>query len=101
MLFNRKNSTQQRRAAAPSPTGVRRMPVHSSLIRGAKRSSGAGRSELRGARPRRNEVRALVIAALEELDRAVTSAEVYGMLDGEKPLSLIEYHLAVLVKDGV
>ena len=61
----------------------------------------AGRPHSKDARLIVNETRALVIAAMEELDRAVTSAEVYGMLDGEVPLDLIEDHLAALVKDKV
>jgi hypothetical protein len=74
------------------------MPAHPSKLDGLATRSEAGRPRLRDARPRRNETRALVIAAMAKLDRAVTSAEVYGMLDGEVLLGTIKYQLSTLVK---
>lgn len=62
------------------------------------KEDGAGRPALGDARPRRSETKTLVIKALKELDRAATSAEVYGMLDGAVPLGVIESDLCELVQ---
>lgn len=64
---------------------------------GARRR--AGRLRLAGVRPFSNETRLLIVMAMEQLNRPATSAEIYGMLDGSKPLALIEYHLCVLVME--
>jgi len=42
-----------------------------------------------------------MIAVMGEFDRPMTSAELYGIWDGTKPLQAIEYHLSTLVKAGV
>lgn len=48
-----------------------------------------------------NETKALMIAVMGEFDRPMTSAELYAIWDGTKPLQVIEYHLSTLVKAGV
>ena len=42
-----------------------------------------------------------MIAVMGEFDRPMTSAELYAVWDGTKPLQAIEYHLSTLVKAGV
>ncbi len=42
-----------------------------------------------------------MIAVMGEFDRPMTSAELYAIWDGSKPLEVIEYHLDTLVKAGV
>lgn len=74
------------------------MPASSSLLDEREVGRGAGRPGPTGARPYLNETKLSIIAALEELDRPATSAEIYGMLDGTRSLSVIEYHLVTLVK---
>jgi hypothetical protein len=48
-----------------------------------------------------SETKALMIAVMGEFDRPMTSAELYAVWDGTKPLQTIEYHLSTLVKAGV
>lgn len=75
------------------------MPASSSLLDEHEVWGGeAGRVRGARARPHLNETKLAIIAALAELDRPATSAEVYGVLDGARSLSAIEYHLATLVK---
>lgn len=61
----------------------------------------AGRPRSTGARPVVNETKALMVAVMGEFDRPVTSAELYAIWDGTKPLQTIEYHLSSLVKAKV
>jgi hypothetical protein len=42
-----------------------------------------------------------MIAVMSEFDRPMTSAELYGVFDGERSLKAIEYHLSTLVKARV
>jgi hypothetical protein len=42
-----------------------------------------------------------MIAVMGEFDRPMTSAELYAIWDGTKPLRAIEYHLSTLVKAKV
>jgi hypothetical protein len=51
-----------------------------------------------GARLVVSETKALMIAVMAEFDRPVTSAELYAIWNGTKPLQTIEYHLSSLVK---
>lgn len=71
------------------------------LLDGRDKGRGASRSRLVGVWPPVSETKLAIIAAMKELDRALTSAEVYGMLDGTRSLTGIEFHLSTLVKAGV
>lgn len=42
-----------------------------------------------------------MIAVMGEFDHPMTSAELYAIWDGTKPLQTIEYHLSTLVMAGV
>jgi len=48
-----------------------------------------------------NKTKAMMIAVMGEFDRPMTSAELYAMWDGAKPLQTIEYHLSTLVMANV
>lgn len=71
------------------------------LLDGRNKRRGARRSRLVGAWPPVSEMKLAIVAAMQELGRAATSAEIYGMLDGTRSLSVIEYHLSTLVGAGV
>lgn len=43
----------------------------------------------------------LIVAVMGELDRPMTSVELYAIWDGTKPLQVIEYHLSSLVRAKV
>jgi hypothetical protein len=53
------------------------------------------------ARPIVSETKVLIVAVMGEFGRPVTSAELYAIWDGTKPLQTIEYHLSTLVKADV
>jgi hypothetical protein len=48
-----------------------------------------------------NETKAVMIGVMGEFGRPMTSAELYAIWDGAKPLQTIEYHLSTLVKANV
>jgi hypothetical protein len=62
---------------------------------------GAGRLSRLGARSHIHEARKAVVAEMGELDRPVTSKELYARLDRAWSLKAIEYHLSTLVNTGV
>lgn len=93
-------STQQRRANA-GPLW-RRMPASCPPLEGqVDGTDGAGRLRLETARPLVNATKAAMIAVMWEFDRPMTSAELYGIFDGERSLKAIEYHLSTLVRANV
>lgn len=61
----------------------------------------AGCPRPKDARPVVSETKVLMIAVMGEFDRPMTSAELYAIWDGTKPLQVIEYHLSTLVKARV
>lgn len=65
------------------------------------KDDGAGRLYSRGVRPIVSETKALIVAVMGEFGRPMTSAELYAIWDGTKPLQVIEYHLSTLVKAKV
>ena len=96
-------STQQRRAAR-SPQRRQRMaalPLLSPDGGYEALDDRAGCPRPKDARPVVSETKALIIAVMSEFDRPMTSAELYAIWDGTKPLQAIEYHLSTLVKTGV
>jgi hypothetical protein len=48
-----------------------------------------------------SEAKAAILAEMRELDRPVTSKELYALLDRAWSLKAIEYHLSTLVKTKV
>ena len=96
-------STQQRRADARSPIRRRRMPAQLDPPEGTagRGIDGAGCYSRLGARPRIHEAKTAIVAEMRELDRPVTSKELYARLDRVWLLKAIEYHLSTLVKAGV
>ena len=48
-----------------------------------------------------NETKAGIVAVMQELDRTATSAELYAIWDGTKPLAVFDYHLCTLVRAGM
>jgi len=64
----------------------------------AERMNGAGRYLRLSARPHIHEAKAAIVAEMGELDRPVTSSELYARLDRAWSLRAIEYHLSTLVK---
>jgi predicted HTH transcriptional regulator len=53
------------------------------------------------ARSHIHEAKKAIVAEMRELDRPVTSKELYARLDRAWSLKAIEYHLSTLVKTGV
>jgi hypothetical protein len=62
---------------------------------------GTGRPSQVGARSHIHEAKKAIVAEMRELDRPVTSKELYARLDRAWSLKAIEYHLSTLVKTGV
>jgi hypothetical protein len=54
-----------------------------------------------GARPHIHEAKTAIVAEMRELDRPVTSKELYAKLDRAWSLKAIEYHLSTLVRTRV
>lgn len=68
---------------------------------GGRGIDGTGRLSRVGARSHIHEARKAIIVEMGELDRPVTSKELYARLDRAWSLKAIEYHLSTLVKTGV
>ena len=101
-MYNQ-TSAQQRRATC-SPQRQQRMPalpLPSPIGDYEAKDDEAGRLCSMGARPIVNETKALIVAVMGEFDRPMTSAELFGIWDGTKPLRVIEYHLSTLVRANV
>jgi hypothetical protein len=62
---------------------------------------GTGRYLRLGARSHIHEAKAAIVAEMRELDRPVTSKELYARLGRAWSLRAIEYHLSALVKTKV
>ena len=62
---------------------------------------GTGRYLRLDARSHIHAAKAAIVAKMRELDRPVTSKELYAKLDRAWSLKAIEYHLLTLVKTGV
>jgi hypothetical protein len=62
---------------------------------------GAGRSPQLGVRSHIHEAKKANIAEMRELDRPVTSKELWARLGRAWSLKAIEYHLSTLVTTGV
>lgn len=62
---------------------------------------GTGRLSQVGVRSHIHEAKKAIVAEMGELDRPVTSKELYARLDRAWSLRAIEYHLSTLVKTGV
>jgi hypothetical protein len=62
---------------------------------------GTGRSPQLGVRSHTHEAKKAIVAEMRELDRPVTSKELYARLDRAWSLKAIEYHLSTLVKTKV
>lgn len=79
------------------------MPAQLHLSEGLRTDGieGAGRLPQVGARPHIHEAKAAIVAEMGELDRPVTSKELYTRLDRAWSLRSIEYHLSTLVKTKV
>jgi hypothetical protein len=101
-MFLHHTSTQQR-AALRSPTTRRRMPAQLDWPIGiwVAGTDGTGRSAQLGARSHIHEAKAAIVAEMRELDRPVTSKDLYASLDRAWSLRAIEYHLSTLVKTKV
>ena len=98
------NTSAQQRRAACSQQRRRRMsalPLPSPHGDCGAKDDEAGRPRPKGARPIVNETKALVVVVMGEFGRPMTSAELYAIWDGTKPLQAIEYHLSTLVKAKV
>lgn len=95
--------TQQQRVALRSPTTRRRMPAQLDLPEGlwADGVGGTGRPPQFGARSHTHEAKKAIVTEMRELDRPVTSKELYARLDRAWSLKAIEYHLSALVKTKV
>ena len=102
-MFLHLTSIQQRRAGALPPTNRRRMPAQLDLPEGLRADGidGAGRHPQRGARSHIHEAKTAIIAEMRELDRPVTSKELYARLERRWSLKAIEYHLSTLVMTGI
>jgi hypothetical protein len=103
-MFVHHNTSAQQRRAACSPQRRRRMsalPLPSPLGDYEAKDHEAGRPRSMGARPVVSETKTLMVAVLGEFGRPMTSAELYAVWDGTKPLQAIEYHLSTLVKAKV
>jgi hypothetical protein len=61
---------------------------------------GTGGSPQLGARSHTHGAKTAILAEMPELDRPVTSKELYARLDRAWSLKAIEYHLSTLVKTG-
>jgi hypothetical protein len=95
-------STQQRAALRP-PTTWRRLPAQldsPGKLRAAG-VDGTGRLSQVSARSPIHEAKTAIIVEMGELDRPVTSKELYARLDRAWSLKAIEYHLSTLVNTGV
>lgn len=78
------------------------MPAQLGLPEGLRADGidGTGRPRL-DARSHIHEAKAAIVAEMGELDRPVTSKELYARLDRAWSLKAIEYHLSTLVKTMV
>jgi hypothetical protein len=79
------------------------MPAQLDLPEGlwADGIDGTGRPSQVGVQSHIHEAKKAIIAEMGELDRPVTSKELYARLDRAWSLKAIEYHLSTLVKTGV
>jgi hypothetical protein len=48
-----------------------------------------------------NETKVSIVAVMRQLDRAITSHELYSIWGKRKPLAVFDYHLSTLVRAGV
>lgn len=101
MDCHRTTPTQQRRAGDCSRRRITAPPLTFPRWGLGELGGGAGRFRSVGAQPRINETKALLIAVMGEIGRPVTSAELYAIWNGTKPLQVFEYHLITLVKAKV
>jgi hypothetical protein len=62
---------------------------------------GTGRLSQVSARSHIHEAKTAIVEEMRELDRPVTSKELYTRLDRAWSLKAIEYHLSTLVKTGI
>ena len=69
--------------------------------RRVKATDGGGRQSTAPAPVPVNQTRLAIVAKMRELDRPVTSKELYEKLDRAWSLKAIEYHLSALVKAKV
>ena len=79
------------------------MPAQLNLPEGTagRGIDGTGRLSQVGARFHIHEAKTAIVAEMRELDRPVTSKELYARLDRAWSLEAIEYHLSTLVRTGV
>ena len=79
------------------------MPAQLDLPKGlwADGIDGTGRLSLVSVRSHSHQAKKAIVAEMRELDRPVTSKEVYARLDRAWSLKAIEYHLFTLVNTGV
>lgn len=99
-------STQQQRAVAHFPLTRRCMPAQLSPPEDstglwADGIGGTGRCLRLDARSHTHEAKKAIVAKMRELNRPVTSKELYAKLDRAWSLKAIEYHLDTLVKTGI
>ena len=102
-MFLHHTSTQQQRAVAHFPLTRRCMPAQLDLPEGLRADGidGAGRPPQRGARSHIHEAKKAIVAEMQDLDRPVTSKELYARLDHAWSLKAIEYHLDTLRRTGI
>lgn len=102
-MTTHQTSTQQQRAALRSPTTRRCMPAQLDLSEGTagRGIDGTGRYLRLSARSHIHEAKNAIVAEMRELDRPVTSKELYARLGRAWSLRAIEYHLSTLVKKKV
>jgi hypothetical protein len=62
---------------------------------------GTGRLSQVSVRSHTHAAKKAIVAEMQELDRPVTSKELYAKLEGRWSLKAIEYHLVTLVKTNV
>jgi len=63
--------------------------------------TGTGRLSQISVRSHTHPAKKAIVAKMRELDRPVTSKELYAKLDGRWSLKAIEYHLVTLVEINV
>jgi hypothetical protein len=92
-------STHPRRAVAQFTAIRGRTPAQLDLS--ADGRDGAGRLSQVGTRSHSYKAKLAIVAKMRELDRPVTSKELYAELDRAWSLKAIEYHLDTLRKTGI
>lgn len=102
-MFLHHTSIQQQRAVTHLPTTRRRVPAQLDSPERLRAAGvdGTGRLSQNSARSHIHEAKTAIVTEMGELDRPVTSKELYARLGRAWSLRAIEYHLSTLVMTGV